>query len=441
MGNAEREGRQKSQKEVVAADAPAHIFAPNVVQEAWTEAGLGSSSKAASFGSSELRPWNVTVTGVFAAGSSETAQSSSSYRNLSPASSVTPEDTDWLELALSHSHCSSTSSGLLSVGRAPHWRNGEAELPSCVKVGRSRSRAAPLGGLAEPLVPPRSIASSVEFQAPALRPNLLGEDWQYDLSPTSSFKDLENVACRSSMTTAASVMAGNGGNELPLPSCCSAASPRSSECDFGMAIVPDVDLKQSCRRSKRHGSDAGSVATIMSGLSTVDRSTEPEDTITVFESAATESLPDFLSISRSDNTETDRSSVLGFETSEPPDSAAALAAASACARVIQAEDDLAFTLERPFAGLEIILEEDDPDNECHGTTAVQLGMSMSRLSFQAHQARATSSWHSVCGHSGPVGDPASHRALASPEPLSAELARAAPCTEVMPQSPYSSRSI
>jgi hypothetical protein len=164
-------------------------------------------------------------------------------------------------------------------------------------------------------------------------------------------------------------------------------------------------------------SDVGSVATIVSGPSTTFTAVDSEDTTTIFESAATESIPDFVSITRSDMSGFDDRR-LGSEPSEPPDSTS-----SACGAV-EAEDDLTFMLERPFIGLETILEEEDADDS-ERTKAPW-------LSFQAHQARQTSSWRSVCGHSGPVGDPASSWPLCSPEPLSAELARTAPCAEVAP---------
>jgi len=226
-----------------------------------------------------------------------------------------------------------------------------------------------------------------------------------------------------------------------------AASSSSSAADVDPKMLVPV------RVANRKLSDAGSVQSVMSGTNTattaIDLSTEPEDTTTIFESAATESLPDFVSISRSDPPGIDdRISSLDLQ-GEPPDSAAALAALNRAraSGAVEDSDHLLFMLERPFAGLEPIFEEEDSDDERLPSkgAAVQLGRAPSTTSFQTFQThqfqtRQTSSWRAVCGHSGPVGDPASRWALRSPEPLSAELARTAPCTEVSrPLSPYNAQ--
>lgn len=235
------------------------------------------------------------------------------------------------------------------------------------------------------------------------------------------------------------------------------SSLAASDSDFpaASAAAADVDPKQllAWRHRARKLSDAGSVATVLSGPSTIttalDASTE--DTNTVFESLATESLPDYVSVSRSDRGSDPArmfdETMLGFEGSEPPDSAAALAALSRASASAAAEAEngspcqsveLAFTLENPFTGLETILEEDDSDNERPNAAKVQLGRSVSTTSFQTHQARQTGTRRPVCGFSGPVGDPASFWSL-KPEPLSSELARTAPCFEVEPFSNHCSQ--
>jgi len=320
------------------------------------------------------------------------------------------EDTSWWEPPLSGagSSCGSEPPLTLVVARAsPHrWRDGEADQSSS-QSSYCRSRASPLGGLAEPLSKPRSGA--VEFTAEPVRP-LADEDWlQVGTSSSSSSKigDAGGAPRRSSDDS----------------SCCSAVGSESGERRFSDS---DESLRMPRLRVRlRKDSDAdGSIVTTtseQSGRSTEDSATDRH----------TDSLPDF---SMSDHMPSfdDRCS----EASEGlPDSAAAMSFSnSAGAARDWKEDDFPFMLERPFAGLETILEDEDSDNESNQ----RFPDSPDRLAMRTATptARQCASLRTGFGHSGPVGDPASSGLQCSPEPLFQELSRAAPCAEVDPGIPH-----
>jgi hypothetical protein len=159
----------------------------------------------------------------------------------------------------------------------------------------------------------------------------------------------------------------------------------------------------------------------MSGCSTETASLP--DSITAGASAATDSIQN----SRSYAEITDDNVT---EMSEPPDGPAAWAVTSSEGNSTEgplADDeypdhlDLSFMLERPFDGLETILEEEECDNE--GAASHRLPRSFSSTSFQVCR-------RSGGRHSGPVGDPVFFSSsLSSPELVSSELVRTSPCSE------------
>jgi len=377
---------------------------PGAPQAAWGDDNLcskASASFASSSGSTDRAVTVAVVCGSAAKGlggsschqkasEGSATESTFSCRTTSPRSSIQSpdvEDSSWWEPPPSNSS-SSTS--------LPQRKNEAEPISSPSKYARGRSRAAPLGGLAEPLV--RAGSSTVDLQATALRPNVVDEEWL----------QIEKTCSDGSRTTSASVV-NAGRARLSSP---------PKRCDSG----DDCSLARSSCNS-----------TVPDASST--------DTNTVFESLATESSPEYLSASRSDPAGSDDRMGMpyngrrGSDASDPPDSAAALAALSRAGGGKEVEDDLAFMLERPFAGLETILEEQDSDDDRPPGSPVVLRRSVSTSSFNTFQGRLnTGAWRSVCGQSGPLGDPSSLWPL-RPEPLSAELARAAPCAEVPPGSP------
>jgi len=355
------------------------------------------------------------VAGAGEASPHEVISKNKSWADVSVVSTSDLEDTSWWEPPLSGAGSSCSSEPPLTVSKAlpSRWRDGEADR-SPSQSSCCRSRASPLGGLAEPLSKPRSGA--VEFTAEPVRP-LADEDWLQ--AGTSS-------TARTIITPSSSSKIGDAGgvprrlSSSDDSSCCSAVRSESGE-----RRVSDSDESLRLPRLRvrlRKDSDAdGSVVTTNSGQS--GRSTE--DTAT---DRHTDSLPD-LSMSDHMPLFDDRCS----DASEGlPDSAAALAASSnsACAAGDWKEDDFAFMLERPFAGLETILEDQDSDNEEHQ----RFPDSPDRLAMRTATptARQSASLRTGFGHSGPVGDPASSGLQCSPEPLFQELSRAAPCAEVDP---------
>lgn len=343
-----------------------------------------------------------------------------SWADASVVSGSDLEDMSWWEPPLSGAG-SSRSESPLAVARASpqRWRDGEADQTSPQSSCR-RSRASPLGGLAEPLWKPSSGA--VQFRAQPVRP-LADEDWlQAETLPAA----MTFIMPPSSYS---SKIGDTGGTTRRLASsdeasCCSAARSESGERRFSDS---DEFLRMPRQHVKlRKDSDAdGSIVTITSGQS--GRSTEDSAT-----DKHTDSLPDF-SMSDHMTSSDDRCS----EASEgPPDSAAALAASSNSAGAARdwKQDDFAFMLERPFAGLETILEDQDSDNE----ESQRFSDSAERLAMRiaTPTARQSLSLRTGFGHSGPVGDPASSGLQCSPEPLFQELSRAAPCAEVDPAIPH-----
>lgn len=331
-----------------------------------------------------------------------------------------------------------------SSGGHPGLRRRSAEADQSTtsfKAARHRSRASPLGALAAPLVAPRgSHSSQVELQATAVRPNLAHSDWgQAEATSSTSqgyFFDaaMGRPSASSSVSTGGRLAESSAGGGAASPSLDSAVRAESS------SSPPPGPSSAVARATRRKGSDdEGSVATVLSSLSTApDASTEP-DTITVDESAAAESVPDCLSQTRSESAKNIDMLSTCDGASEPPDSAAAWAAASGggsgprCSSEgggSEADDELIFMLERPFDGLETILEEDD-FGEGGACPRSPTKIPSARSINLGHQTRAASS-RSICGQSGRVGDPVSRWPLTSPEPLSSELVRTSPCAEVSP---------
>jgi len=345
------------------------------------------------------------------------------YRILSaPLDSANDvEDTSWWEPP-SPRRLSSASRGSGSSSEPPltlagglalsaQWRNSEAD-----RIGSPTSRvrrASPLGGLAEPLWKPRSESAAVELQVALVRP-LANEEWlqietsKGDVSVPSKNGDPGRPPQRS---------LSSPGDDLPDASSCSAVT------DVDGSLLPRLRVRL------RKGSDAadsvdGSIVTIRSGISSED-----PDTTT---NGQTDSLPDFSTSDPGDPPFCACRSEASATSEGLPDSAAALAALShSCAAKEPKEDSLTFMLEAPFAGLETILEDDDSDDE-----QAERSERPERLIVRSGSAMGFSSWRSGRGHSGPVGDPdPSTSSWLSPETLSQELSRAAPCAEVAPWNP------
>lgn len=300
---------------------------------------------------------------------------------------------------------------------SPPRSKGTSPLTTSCTAVQGRSQAAPLGALAEPLTPNRGQRAGsfsgavVELQATAVRPDVAEDWWQ----------------------------AGAGaGDRVRKPLARDESAGRISTDSLG--DFQSVDLfppsittaTSTSRRTTRKGSETeGSVHSACSNsLVSIITTDTLAETDPLHESAASDSLPENTSRSCfSDGLLSD-----GLEDSthgsEPPDSAPSWAATSSNiadfstnTEAASIEDDpicLSFMLERPFAGLETILEEQDDDDE----TVLKLPRSCSNTSFQVRQSgskRAVSR--------GPLGEPASRWPLSSPESPSSELLRTSPCAE------------
>lgn len=302
-------------------------------------------------------------------------------------------------------------------------KSGEADQTSSHRSSRCRSRASPLGALAEPLAPHRSSLSggAVDLQATALRPSVAEDWWQADLRNGAEERSSLQVPFGQH------VIGDRGRKSSPKQSAGQISNDSLEDIQSGdlSASGPASVPIYAARPTTRKGSETeGSVhsASLVSVIST-DTAVETD---TLHESAASDSLPE--NTSRSHHSDFPEDSLLGTEPSEPPDTSSNFAECSTYSEVASIEDDhlsLSFMLERPFAGLETILEEEGDVDD----TGLKLPRSCSNSSVHT-QVRSSCSKRTVCV--GPLGDPtAMWWPLSSPEPLSSELLRTSPCAEGM----------
>mmetsp|Transcript_4295 Transcript_4295/g.7143 ORF Transcript_4295/g.7143 Transcript_4295/m.7143 type:complete len:549 (-) Transcript_4295:52-1698(-) len=312
----------------------------------------------------------------------------------------------------------------------------------------ARTRASPLGALTTPLVPRGGNSSaSTAVQAETLRPAVVGEPW-----PQADDSDA-GMELRSTTSASPSTTSPSTGTASPTPmqtaavasvrppatvagsrttngaaACAGVASPEScSDCGASSVDASTSTIPGSTGAAGHSAMRKGSNCSALSGVSTAVAAQSAA------ESRETEegSIRDWVTVDESDSAAADdllaREPPPGAEISEEHSESVSGVGVGSDGSVhsvgAEAGNDLEFMLERPFFGLETILEESDLDQPASSSRVPK---------SPSFQARGSFSGSRLCGQPGPLGFPESFSAemmkpLNTIEPLSAEKMRPTLC--------------